>query len=246
MYHIVGTFVKFYLAVSVGFEPTQANALTGVRNQHITKLCQLTKVISETSSSPLLPISIPVYCTSNGGAKQMHYETRCCCPTNSTDSQQILQSIEELIDTTYNVYRRLSKKMAKLSEQVEELTQVLADLNDAVAAEKEEVGDKLADLADTIAALELRIIELGEPDPDVQNLIDSAKDSLEDVRGIVDTPMEPAPPVEPTEPEVPVEEPVEEPTVPVEEPVEEPTEDTGEVTPPADGGETFPADDENA
>lgn len=131
--------------------------------------------------------------------------------------------------------------MAKLSEQVAELVAINEELKATIADEAVELGEK-------IDALEAKIVELGEVDPDLANLIADMRSNIDAVEALSgtelppveeptepETPEEPEVPVEePAEPETPVEEPVEEPEAPVEEPVEET---------PAEGGETFP--DEN-
>jgi outer membrane biosynthesis protein TonB len=166
----------------------------------------------------------------------MPHENEHCCgrPVTSDD-------ISTLIDVQFLLYRRLSNKMAKLSEQVAELVAINEELKATIADEAVELGEK-------IDALEAKIVELGEVDPDLANLIADMRSNIDAVEALSgtelppveeptepETPEEPEVPVEePAEPETPVEEPVEEPEAPVEEPVEET---------PAEGGETFP--DEN-
>ncbi len=124
----------------------------------------------------------------------------CCC-SHGSNNNEITTVLEDLIDATVSMHRRLSKKMANLSEQLEELKAIQLETNEAIADEKAEVSAKLEALAAIIAALEARIIELGEVDPDIQEFIDAAKDNLEDVKAIVETPVaeEPEEPVEPTD-----------------------------------------------
>lgn len=91
---------------------------------------------------------------------------------------------------------RITSKMATLSEQVAELRAVNEELKMTIADEAMELNAK-------IDALEAKIAELGEPDPDLTDLIAdmrSSVDAVEALSGTEETPEEPVeevtPPIE--------------------------------------------------
>jgi outer membrane murein-binding lipoprotein Lpp len=150
----------------------------------------------------------------------MHHDSTSCRHIHC-GHDNVLEAIEELIDATYSVHRRLSTKMAKLSEQVEQLRTTNQEMLAAIEAEKAEVTGKLDELSVQVTTLEAKVVELGEVDPDLTDVINSMRANIEQVQGIVATPVaEPAPAEEAPEGEAPAEE----------APVAEPAPDAGEVT----------------
>lgn len=124
----------------------------------------------------------------------------CDC---SHSNKETLFYLREIFRVMVITERRITKKMAKLSEQVEELRGLHVQLKDTIT-------DEAAELRTKLEALEAKIVELGEADPDLQDMIDEMHASIASVEALV---TEEGEPMEPTVPE-PTPEPVPEPTEP--------------------------------
>lgn len=96
-----------------------------------------------------------------------------------------------IISVQIFLFWRITNKMATISEQVAELLEINAELKETIAEEAIELGTK-------IDALEAKIIELGEVDPDLTELIADMRSSVEAVEALSGEEVE----LEEVEPEV--------------------------------------------